>query len=278
MMQLDVDADHIYRETAQWAATEDPGHANIEDVDWSKGDMPLAHHALMAVIGIGQISGDRALGVQASSLLDLDARTRKGRRQNLFISTSAAASATGAGATTLATVAALPPGAPQIIAGAVGGVFTLAVGATQSVMIWQKLLANRFGRGNINPELSRRFGRLQTRLLTGIEASGMGAAGNTITLAVLNSGNFGLIGATASGVNLIFDLGVTYTADRARRIEKARVDLQGATDPGPSAKAVERLLQALGMDAGGQGITTANHASLEAWLHALEQGLDDIGW
>ena len=262
MTQMDVDASYIYEKTAEWAPANDP----------------LAYHAMMAVIGIGQISGDGVLGVQASSLLHLDPRTSKGRRHNIYISTSAAASATGSVATTAATVAALPPGAPQIIAGVIGGTVSLAVTGTQGIMILQKIWANRFGRGNINPELNDRFRYLQARLLTGIETAGFGGAGNNVVVGVLSSGNFGLVGVTMTGVNVVLDLGVAWTADRARRIERARVDLEGGTDPKPSAKAVERLLEALGMDATASGVSNANPAALRAWLDALGKALDELGW
>lgn len=273
MMQMDVDADYVYTETAAWARANDPENLGVERVDWSKGDLPLAHHALMAVIGIGQISGDQALGVQASSLLHLDPRTRKGRRHNIYISATSAASGTGAWATTAATVAVLPPGVPQIAAAIAGTAFSLVVSGTQGMMIWQRIWANRFGRGNLNPELNDRFRHLQTRILEGIQAGGVAGAGNALTLGVLANGNLALM-----GVNVVLDLGVAWTADRARRIERARVGLEGGTDPTPSAKALERVLQALGLDAGAAAASNANPDAVKAWLDALEKGLDSLGW
>jgi hypothetical protein len=161
----------------------------------------------------------------------------------------------------------------QVVAGIVGGAYSVRLSYTQGLMIWQKLWANRLGRGNINPELNDRFRGLQTRILRGIEQTGVAGAANVATLVVLDSGNLALAGA-----NFVLDLGVAYTARQPRRNEQARVELEGATDPGPSAKAVQRLLEALGMDALAGGVASANPEALQVWLDSLERGLDEAGW
>jgi hypothetical protein len=140
-------------------------------------------------------------------------------------------------------------------------------------MMWRSLWANRAGRGNLNPELSERFGRLQTRILSGLEAVGYTGAGNN-TLAIFSSAS----GSTMLQVGaVVLDLGVAYTARRAKRIEKARQELAGARDPATTAAATNRLLSALGLDTAASGASTANPATYNEWLNNLESITDQLG-
>lgn len=272
MTQMDVDANYVYQKAQEWAKENDPKHGDVRAIDWNSGEMPIAHHALMAVIGLGQIRGDRALGLQASSLSPLDPRTPAGCRQNLAISTSSAASLTGTATTAAATAAALPPGWPQIVAAGTGAVVFGVVNVTQARMILQRLWANRFGRSNSNPELNERFRNLQTRILAGIRNAGIANAGDDIVLGVLGNGNI-FLGAG----NVVLDLGVAYLANQAKRIEESRVRLRGAQDPEPSAKAIERVLGALGGDAGAGIAANMNPAELGHWWNAINESIDAIG-
>jgi len=284
MMQMEVDVNYVYQQTAEWAGLNNPDA--LQHRGWNEGDLTLASHVRMGVIGIGQISGDRALGVQASSLLHLDPRTSKGRRHNLYIATSSSASAVGSWSTTAATVAVMPPGTAQIVALATGSLFSTAVSVTQAFMIWQRLWQNRFGRGNINPELNDRFRRLQERILAGIEATGGTGAANAVVVGF--AGNGSLIFTIG---NVVLDLGVVAAADIARRNERARVNLEGAIDPGPNANRIRTVLLSLAGETAATGASLSPEA-FQQWfdvvqespeamaeiIDAINKGLDGINW
>ncbi len=222
--------------------------------------------AISALVGIYQINVDRALGLQASSLDQMDPRLTPGRDVNKLIADSASLSMGFSTGNIFYNL--LNGNAVEVAVHGLGGLADLTALGTMTA---KAHLDNKGGRANV-PEGERPWARwLQTFSLSGLAAGGGVRTGADIASVFTGDPVTGMLLTALDGA-------VTAYATRAARAEYSRVSGRGRLDPGQIARINQTLLAAIAASGVARTLIALNNGyeTLEKWRTEREVEVDTI--